>query len=653
MPTLAAAALVFALAGTGFQAELFAQKVNRVGEGRPSADKPEPKRGGSPNTTRPVTRPAPRTVTPSTRSGTSTSKTRTTGTSTSGTSTGKTPSGKSTAGKKDPNDFQYDENVFDLDLKAKKGLLDRIQWKLTLWSSGNYFNDADLRTLDETNETNVELTDDAGSFFVSGVRLDTFFPVNERLDIRMDIYKTGFWGVDQLGGRDNNNDPRETFNGSNTVSFALVYMDIHLFKNPTDKKRLDLIIGRQPFKIGGEVYRDYLLTDVLDSVVLKWHHPWLGKFNFLILDVFSQGSHTEDINFVQFVSFSNERVQGFDGDVNTFRTGLNYEYELIGDSELGGTHLEGRAFFYYAKFGGVNDGGSDRTNVGTSGNFPDNDFSTMYGFRITGGWKEYVRGALTYAESSGIDRKRAADIVVNQDVDTNGKALGLDVEGKYKTAFLKEKLKGMPVWISWLRYGVMDEVRLLATYFRAEGGKYNSDGVQNSHGFVGFKGDQAGGILTDKNWGMHPSAYIDDDGIDDFPYERVRRTGTEVQHLGLRLVYGDFTFLADIWVFYDTNTIKLFEDSAGTVDQNARIAAVQPIFPNDTTAIAASRRFGAPLGQEVNFGFEWQVYPNWQVWATAGIFEPGRYFSTPGLVQGAPQGGAVFKGFQLGTKLFF
>lgn len=546
-----------------------------------------------------------------------------------------------------PPTFRYDENHFGLDQNARERFLDRIQWRLTLWTSLNYFDNSDLRALNSRNETSIEETDDRLYFIYSGAEVGFFFPVNPHLDIRLDIFKAGLWGHDQLGGRDNNNDSRDTPSGSNTVNFGNLYFDIHIQKEPRRDSRLDLIVGRQPYELGGEIGREYLLDDTLDSVVLRWY-GWLGRLDILVLDVFASGSHTEDVNFVQYLSFDEEKVEGFDGDVNTYRQGLTYRLPIYGDADLGGSHFDARAFYYYSRFGGVNDGGADRTNDGTiPTNEADKDFSIMRGFRLNAGYKNWLRAAFTYAESFGIDRRQTNELLLPvNDVDNNGKSYGLDIEFN----FFNNALIFTP------------------TYFFADGGRYNIDGRQFGHGFVGFKGQHAGGILTNLNWGLHPSAYIDDDGIDDTPYERDRKSGTEIKHLGLKFGWPfKFYFLLDWWRLTDTSNIGVFGQAqrkpfAGILsnqdphDPNIQailLGLAGQVFPTQTAALGAARRFGAPLGEEINVGIEWHIMQNWKMWATVGAFYPMRYFSTVGLIQDAPQGTSRFVGFQMGMKLTF
>ena len=542
--------------------------------------------------------------------------------------------------------FLYDYNFFRLDLDEKKAMIERIQWKLGFWTSFNYFNNGDLRVLNEQNQTSIEETDDKIYFMVTGVELDAFFPIHRRLDFRVDIYRAGFWGHDQLGGRDSNNDLKYTRNGANTVSFGYLYFDTHFITAPSNSSRADLRIGRQGYEIGGQIEREYLLDDVLDSIVFRWYGKF-GKLDLLALDVYAAGSNPSDVYFVQYLSYDDEKVDGFDGDVNTYRYGFSYLFPVWDNADrIRDTHLDFRAFTFFARYGGLNEGASDRTNKGTTGNFADRDFSYLRGGRVNAGFRGIVRGQLTFAESFGTDRKRPTVIYTSQDVDNNGQAFQLDLEFAF-----------------WGR-----RILFLPSVFWSEGGKYLADGRQYSHGFVGFKGDHAGGMLSDLNWGLYPSAYIDDDGIDDTPFERQRKSGTFQRHLGIAIGKPDVIyFRIDWWRLDDTNQINILGaprpgistlltgayQGPSIYEQQIRVDLMRYIYPTAATQLLAYRRFAAPLGEEINISMDWNVLPNWRVWAITGVFRPMRYFATAGLEQGTPQGNARFTGFQMGTSFYF
>jgi len=529
----------------------------------------------------------------------------------------------------------------------KKSLMERYQWQLLFWTHGNYSNNSDLRKLDNTNITSVDLTDDKVYFAVGGIQFDNFFPVHPRVDLRFDIWRFGFFGGDQLGGRDSNNDIKQTTSGANTVNFGQLYIDIHFQLNPTNRERLSLRVGRQDFRLGGKIFRDFYQEDILDALVLKWYDKKFGRLDLVLFDLFSNSADTRDVNFVRFISVDNTTVRNFDGASATYRQGFLYRYSFLGDSDYIGTHADLRIFYFYSRFGGTNQpfGGADRTNNGTSGNFIDRDFSVMRGARLNLGYKDWFRTSFTYAESFGIDRKIPTIYFQSRDVDNNGKAYGLETE----FAFWNRRLRFTPTW------------------FYAQGGKYYADGTQYSHGFVSMKADQVGGLLVDLYWGVHPTAYTSGQGVADLPYNRDRKTGTLSKHLGIALGILENLFLKfDVWRLHDTNKIDYVTTSipqpqnfftnqkAGNIyTQDFIINSYGNLFPDNNTVIRAARRFGTPLGEEYNIGLDWSIFKGFKFWATWGVFKPMRYFATAGLIQGTPQGSTYFTGFQMGTTLIF
>jgi hypothetical protein len=530
----------------------------------------------------------------------------------------------------------------------KKSLMERYQWQILFWNHGNYSNNSDLRKLDSTNQTSIDRTDDKTQFVAGGIQFDNFFPVHPRLDFRFDIWRFGFWGQDQLAGRDANNDNRQTTSGANTVNFGQLYFDWHFKLNPTSRDRISLRVGRQDFRLGGRIHRDFYQDDILDAVVFKWYDPVFGKLDILLVDVFSNGPDTKDVNFMRFLSFSSPTVKNFDGKSATIRHGIKHRFAFYGDSTIIGDHLELTPFYYISYYSGTNQpfGGADRSFQGTSGNFPDKDYVIMRGGRLNFGLAKWFRSQFSYAESFGIDRRVPSLQLENLDVDTAGKSYHLELEF---SAF-KRRLRFQP------------------SYFYADGGKYHVNGTQYSHGFVSFKGDQVGGLLTDLYWGVHPTAYTSHQGTVDQPYTQDRKSGTQFKHLGLYIGVLENLFIKlDFWRIEDTNYFSNLSKKSSvdlgflaptgktmdTVIQNAIYSEVAKFYPENNTVIMAGRRFGAPLGEEYNLGFDLNLFKGFKVWATAAVFLPKRYFSTAGLVQNAPEGNEKFYGFQLGSTLIF
>jgi hypothetical protein len=211
-------------------------------------------------------------------------------------------------------------------------------------------------------------------------------------------------------------------------------------------------------------------------------------------------------------------------------------------------------------------------------------------------------------------------------------------------------------------------LRFQPSYFFADGGRYFANGQQYSHGFVSFKGDQVGGILADLYWGVHPTAYTSHQGTVNELWRADRKTGTEFKHLGFYFGIMSNLFLKlDWWRMEDTNQFSFLQsrrrfnpsflwrnNSSPNLDiYDLLFDRVAEFYPENAAVIQASRRAGAPLGEEYNVGLDWNVFRGFKVWATWGVLVPMRYFATQGLIQAAPQGNARFVGFQLGTSLIF
>lgn len=530
----------------------------------------------------------------------------------------------------------------------KKGIAQRWQWQILFWTHGNYFNNGDLRKLDNTNQTTIQNTDDRIQFIAGGVQFDNFFPVHPRLDLRFDVWRFGFWGQDQLGGRDANNDIRVTPNGANTLNFGQLYFDWHFKLSPTPRDKISLRVGRQDYRLGGRIYRDFHQDDILDAVVFKWYDPKWGKLDLLVVDVFSNAPDTRDVNFVRFISFSSPFIENFDGKTATLRHGFKYRFAFFGDSDYVGDHLEVTPFYFIAYYSGTNQpfGGADRSFLGTAGNFIDNDFVIMRGARINYGFSKWFRSALTYAESYGIDRKVPSLNLESRDVDTNGKSYHIELE----FSALRRRIRFQP------------------SYFFADGGRYYANGQQYSSGFVSFKGDQVGGLLADLYWGVHPTAYTSHQGTVDELWRADRKTGTEFKHLGFYFGILSNLFLKfDWWRIEDTNQFSFLQPRRkfnpsflwrNNPKPNLDIYdflfdRVAEFYPDNAAFIQAARRMGAPLGEEYNVGIDWNVFRGFKFWATWAVLVPMRYFATQGLIQAAPQGNARFVGFQMGTSLIF
>lgn len=532
-------------------------------------------------------------------------------------------------------------NKFRQDLAEKKALLDRMQWRLSFFTDGAGFNNADLRELDESNDAAIDFTDDRRSFAVSGFDMGFYFPLTDDLAFNLSFFKIGFWGHDQLAGRDvNNNNSKNPF-GANPINIGNEF-NIDLFLYHSRHQNVNLIVGRQYFGIGGiPSTSDYIQDDVLDAVVLKYSHWLAGQFDFLLFDYFWQGSDALEVNYVTYVSGDNEKVDNFDGDVNTVRYGLVYGTPNLLD--WGGKPvdyeknrldmwLQTKLYTYLADYGAGNEGGSDRTNLGATDNFADNDYVQMFGGRLLYNMDLMLFYA-DYAISKGRDRKAhtlgEGLKKKNVDVDTDGKAITVGT--------LLRPLEFKPARLALKTIPVVKDISLdiHTDFFLSDGATFDKDGNQTSHGFVGFKGAQAGGILLDKYYGLHPSAYTDDDGIDDWPHDRDRKAGTQMIHFGYEIGYlGKFFFNNHFWMLKDTGSSDITN-------------------PQNRSDFAQANRLGKDMGMEMDFGLRYTHNKYLQFYAIYGVFKPGPFYESSAIVESAPAGNTTMSGGIIGARLVF
>ncbi|HNL09094.1 MAG TPA: alginate export family protein [Turneriella sp.] len=520
------------------------------------------------------------------------------------------------------------ENVFG-DKQDKDAILKRMEYQIGFIAEGAGFNNTDLRRLDESTVATIQNTDDKMTLAFSRFYVNMFFPLTDDLYFRVDIFKNGFWGHDQLGGSSSNNSSSSTPVGADPFNFGELHLHYVIFKN--DRHDLSLKIGRQFFEIGGEVY-DYFLKDYLDAVTFNYASSRLGGFRIMAFDAFQLGADpTLHANYVRFFSHDNQRVRYFDGDTNVLRAGfvwdsrnlLNWKGPLTGDL------LQNKIYAFGARYGAVSRGGSDRSNLGASGNFADNDYNMMFGTRFLFNLprKRYI--IKTFADaavSTGIDRRLPTAANESQDVDTNGYAFGGG--GSFE----------LPRVIPSL------DLDLNADGMYVSGSKYNENGIQTSHGFTSFKGSRLGGIIMSRFYGVRPSSYTDSAGISDFPHDYERKAATAFAHLGVgTTLWQKLRFGLDYWLAVDTGSSALYAQARA----NGTTSSITSVV------LKAQDRLGKVLGHEVNFSADFAVNRYWTLYFRAGVFLPGNFYSTPGVITDTPFGTDNAMGVQLGSKLIF
>jgi hypothetical protein len=468
-------------------------------------------------------------------------------------------------------------------------LSDRLILDLSFETHGILFNNRDFTPTDEESDDTIFDTDDATMVVLEGVQLNfgLLIPEFYNMKFHMNLAQSGFWGKDQLSSSS------EGMGGA-LLNFLNLYIEGDLVEQPNFL--FNIKIGRQFFQIGG-MSHDYMLKDVLDAVVLQFDVIQKFSIRVLAFDLFGMGVDVSPYDYLRIHTHRENEDIGMRGDVNTLRMGAIFE----SDQKLV-SFLDMKAYFFFAKFGALPGGGSDRSINGQIANFGDDDYSTMGGIRGIAKFQQEntydIKAFLDAAFSYGVDQRAYGAPIV----DNLGFAINLGGEASIRLS----KRISLDAWLNgWY----------------ASGGHYRGDGYMTRNGFVSFKGSQMGGFIVNKLNGFHPSAYTDDDGIDNTPQRYNRKSGTFFINLGAGFSpFHQLTINAAGWLYWDTNATDILDFS--NIASNDWMSAEE---------IEAQERFGKMLG------FEWDVEvlfhltkpdmeQEWDMFIRAGMFFPGSYY---------------------------
>lgn len=486
-------------------------------------------------------------------------------------------------------------------LEKEENALDKLSLGVEFITEGVLFDNADLAKLNNADNTARDLTDDRTSFYYSLISFHLRFAINEGLSLYFEIYRIGLWGNDMLSGRQDSSPGSSDSFDSNSFYVGKLYLESYFWKNPTHD--LSLRIGRQFFSIGG-VRRDYIQRDILDAIVLDYGHKSLGRLKILLADFFGMGSPLTDTSYYSYLNNDSEVVKGFNGDVNTIRTGMIYTSPGFFNTGL-------KAYSFFARFGAVNNGGADRTGNGATGNFPDNDYAWLAGIRPF--WKV---------------KEMSIPVSVHFDLAYSG---GIDRRGEGQP---DAQIKGFAYGFGGI-LGLNRYVKILGNYFLSHGSEYNKEGDLVSHGFVSFKGDYPGGFLLGRIYGLRPSSYTANDGIRSTPLDMNRSSGTELLEMSLEFNSKNKIF-AELKYFYlrDTSTSMMF-----------------PSAQNSSNG--GQERLGKEIGQEVDIQLTFKQNRHLRFELTAGIFVPGMFLKNSQTVSGVQYGNANFWGLNFAMIFSF
>ena len=441
------------------------------------------------------------------------------------------------------------------------------------------FNNLDFRPLDESGDQAILDSDDRGAFAFTGLGIDIGYQIEDNLRLVVAGSHRGLWGNDQFGNTN-------AFGG--WIYFNAAYVDASF---GSGEDRPTFRVGRQYYQIGGlGGAPDYVLADVLDMV--RFDLP-LGSFGNLVLipaNVFTASADNDGANFVSYIGQSNVETFNFRGDTVTRRHGAVLEATGLGP-------VEARGYFFYSDIGAAGTG-SDITYDGLIGNFSDNDWVMNYGIRAQATFGP-VQPYFHFDGSGGWDRKEA----VAQDVNCTGFAWGAGVS--VDTTDNDENDAGLKARVS---------------YFDAFGPAYTDDGLLFSHGYVGMKAQQAGGLLFNRFMGFHPTAYVSRMGVTDNPQDMSRKAGTRELHAE---VGGEFpgALWANVgwWMLQDTGVSEV---SFNNLDR------ITPPFGYARAEFAAEQRLGQTLGQEINVNVGAHAMEHLDLFLNTGFIVGTQFYGT-------------------------
>lgn len=487
--------------------------------------------------------------------------------------------------------FAQDRDLEYRDVDLDKKDTSRLQTSATIESEWYEYNNLDLRPLDESSDQAILDSDDRNGFAFTGLSLDLGYDVDDDTRLVVSASHRGLWGNDQFGSINR-------FGG--WMWFSAAYVDWR----PMKDNALSMKVGRQYYEIGGlGRTKDYVMADVIDGVRVDLKLAGLGKLVLWPINLYGMSGSNDNANFFSFISQSTSQTFGFRGDHMTRRHGLT----LVANEVV--ENLDVRAYAWYTDIGALGTG-SDITYDGKLGNFSDNDWVANFGVRGS-----FSAGPVTpfaaFDYSMGIDRKE----LVTRDVDANGYAV---TAGVALDTMDEDGDAGFSGNVS---------------FYQALGATYDDEGRQISHGYVGMKGRQVGGIIIDRFMGWHPAAYVGMFGISDTSHDVDRKAGTRVISFnGGYELPGPMGIQAGYWFLQDTG-FSYITDYA-TLDNS------DPPFGYSTREFAAEERLGRTLGQEIDLSLTAQATDHIMFFAAGGVFLPGEFYSiTADRIAGTQLGG--------------
>ncbi|MCB9677562.1 MAG: hypothetical protein H6737_20820 [Alphaproteobacteria bacterium] len=466
------------------------------------------------------------------------------------------------------NDLEYRQTDVGTDKKLEVSGQFETQW--------HEYDNLDFRKLDETSDQAILDSDDRNSFAFTGAALNLGYQPDPKVRFVLGASHRGLWGTDQFGGTN-------VFGG--WVYFNAAYVDL---KTSEGDNPILFRVGRQFYKIGGVGGApDFVLADVLDMVRVDIPIGTIGKIILVPINVTSSAQTEDGANFARFIGQSSIETFGFRGDRMTRRHGA-----IVDLTDLGPAHVQ--AYGFYSDIGALGTG-SDISYDGLLGNFSDNDWVANVGVRGEATFGP-VTPFLAIDGSFGIDRKE----LVASDADTNGYAGMVGV-----TVDTKDDDTG-------------DGLDATAYFYYSLGPTFGADGLIRSHGYVGMKAQQVGGLIANRYMGWHPGSYVDLFGVDDSPHDLDRKSGTWVATAEVEYERGPIYGSLGWWTIGDTGYSQVDFQTLNTIT---------PPFGYSREEFAAQVRHGRLLAHEIDLLVGGHATDRVDVYGAGAFMLPGEFYS--------------------------
>lgn len=384
---------------------------------------------------------------------------------------------------------------------------------------------------------------------------------------------------------------------------------------------LGISVGSIETSLSPTSLNQFLLDRRMDALIFSLQPADKRGLKLDVLwDFFSMNASSEKVYFNTIADSEKDQVVGgFEGDVNTYQLGLLPGLAVGGENWQ--SHLNILALFTRiaaTSAGNYTEGGAEKSDLGDSGNFIDGDYLLNLGVLWDLEWRA-LSGIAEMAYSHGRDRKQV-DIP-----EVNIKGFMAHVGGR--------------LIFSGGRFNPYGEFEAIYS----SGSKTDDYGHYLNYGYVGQKGERAGGFLFSDYYGNYPFAVVEYSGIDFEPFTRSRRAASTILSLraGLKSLgllkpeerKGGFDLELSGHYYIDNNSSSLDPDLSLPAHRYNQY------------------RLGRLMGYEVNADLAYVQVDRFEIGSRVGVFVPESFYFQASTLEESPYGTSLFWGFQIYTTL--